>query len=230
MFSPRESVLELKLWKVNKLFYAAMKKVIATELRQAQEALDQSETSPAAKSKAGDDPIPSFDIIKPFVLVKEDLLVLKQMNAPPVNQSPTQTSLSLWILLLDSFGMETTQKVQNVISDVLTMKSSNKTKAEKYSVSDTWSAVQSQFKDAKLAQKLQNVSQNLVKEPVKPDTFKLALSYAQLRPNSYNIEKGGSSGQQGFQQAVQKILMFNYMVVKFHKQAESEKSEKILQV
>ena len=104
-----------------------------------------------AKNKAGDDSIPSFDMIKPFVLVKEDLSVLKQMNAPPVNQSPTQTSLALWILLLDSFGMETTQKVQNVISDVLKMKSSNKTKAEKYSVSDTWSAVQSQFKDAKLA-------------------------------------------------------------------------------
>ena len=40
MFSPRESIIELKLWSVNRSFHIAMKEVIALQFGEAQALID----------------------------------------------------------------------------------------------------------------------------------------------------------------------------------------------
>ena len=49
MLTPRESVLQLKLWRVNRNFHLAMKEVIALQLGEAQAMIDELDTSPSGK-------------------------------------------------------------------------------------------------------------------------------------------------------------------------------------
>ena len=50
MLTPRESVLQLKLWRVNRAFHLAMKEVIALQLGEAQTCIDELDTSFSGKA------------------------------------------------------------------------------------------------------------------------------------------------------------------------------------
>ena len=85
MLSPRESVLELKLWRVNRSFHVVMKEVIALQLGEAQAFIDEYDNPQPGKTQGFDVTVPSYNKIKSFILIKEDITVLKQMNAPPTS-------------------------------------------------------------------------------------------------------------------------------------------------
>ena len=83
MLSPRESVIELKLWRVNRSFHVAIREVIALQFGEAQALIDDLDNPQPGKIQGSDVTVPSYNKMKSFILIKEDITVLKQMNSPP---------------------------------------------------------------------------------------------------------------------------------------------------
>ena len=73
--------------------------------------------------------MPMLEERKQLVLTKGDISVLKQLNAPPTSQAMAETTMALWLLILDSFGVEVTTKVKTIIQETLLQKGSNRAKA-----------------------------------------------------------------------------------------------------
>ena len=61
-----------------------------------------------------------------MMLTKDDIQALKGLSNPPES---TRTTMTLWLLLLDSFGVEMTSKSKSVIEEALKAAGSFRAKA-----------------------------------------------------------------------------------------------------
>ena len=89
-----------------------------------------------------------------MMLNRQDINSLKSMNAPPATQEIAECTMGLWLLILDSFGVEVSAKSKSLINEALQHKGSFKSKAQKYSALFTWKVMAQELKDVKLAHKL----------------------------------------------------------------------------
>ena len=104
-------------------------------------------------------------------MAKVDIQALRQLNQPPLSQTTAETSMVLWLLLLDSFGFAIVTKARNVLNEAIQAKATNRSKVERFATIDVWSAVQAQMKDSKLLEKLSNLEDVIYEDPVKPEQF-----------------------------------------------------------
>ena len=72
------------------------------------------------------------------MLTKGDIQVLKQVSQP---SAMTEQTLGLWLLILDSFGIELHTKSKAIISEGLLQIGKPKAKAKKYAALGIWTAV-----------------------------------------------------------------------------------------
>ena len=76
------------------------------------------------------------------------------------------------------------------------------------------------MKDSKLSSKLQRLAEVIEYDPVSPETFKVAMSYASLHPNSINSEANRTMNQSNLRVALAGVADFNAMIINFHKKSE----------
>ena len=70
--------------------------------------------------------LPKMDARQNMMLTKNDIQELKGLNNAP---ELTKTTMALWLLLLDSFGVEMTAKSKSIIQEALKAAGSFRAKA-----------------------------------------------------------------------------------------------------
>ena len=87
MFPPEESIVQLKLWNVNKSFYRVTKEVIPYQLKQSQAKVDeiQAEAQRVEEGKVIEleKELPDLETRQKMMLSKADVQTLKAISAPP---------------------------------------------------------------------------------------------------------------------------------------------------
>lgn len=213
MYSPEESIVRLKLWRVSKSFYRATKEVVPYQLQQSQGKIDaiQAEMQAFEETKAFElsKEMPDLEARKQMMLKKADVQALKGMSAPPALVGET---MALWLLLLDSFGVEVTAKSKALITEALQSPGSHRAKAQKYAQLGTWAATQTQLKDIRLMPKLQVLAEFMAEDPVNSDSFKVAAQYAVLYPDSINRDAVARCSS-----AAGGVAAFNRTIIQFQK-------------
>ena len=63
--------------------------------------------------------MPELEERKQLLLTKGDIQVLKQPNAPQQSQAMAVATMALWLLMLDSFGIEVAAKGKEIINEAL---------------------------------------------------------------------------------------------------------------
>ena len=111
MFSPEESIVKLKLWQINKIFYRSTKEVVPLQLKKSQirfkgiqEEMQQIEESQIFDASRD---VLNLEARQQLMLSKADIQALKTQSNP---SELIKTTMGLWLLLLETFGVEMTQK------------------------------------------------------------------------------------------------------------------------
>ena len=97
-------------------------------------------------------------------------------------------TMSLWLLMLDSYGIELSMRLTKLINESLKSKGTYRAKAQHFALASSWVAIQAQLQDTRLANRIEQLPQLMQKDPAKAQTFKMATQLAILYPQTLNVE------------------------------------------